>query len=850
MKQNYFLLTAFLLFFSVTLFGQQRYNADVENVGADCAVTLPGTFNTANASLPDPFLKLNGQRMTTKEEWTCRRQEILRLLERTCYGTKPPKPSSVTGTVSNSQITVNVSEGGKSTSFSVTVQLPTTGTAPYPAVITFGNSGAQAATLRSWGVAVINFNNTTVGSEQGSRNNKSGAFYTIYGSNSKTGLLAAWAWGVSRIIDVIQASDGKIIKWDAIGVTGCSRLGKAAFVAGVLDQRVALTIPMESGSGGMNIMRGAYRDRDPSGGQNGAQSPQSAYSETYWLGDDFSAFTNNPNNLPVDMHEAVALVAPRGLFVMDKTAASAGQWLNIPSSHAAAVAGSEVYKALGVGGNIHYMNTPTQSHCSGQASYDTQLKDFVDKFLHRTKAAGTTPLFTENNRPSMTSWVNWTTPTLSGNLNIGGEPLRGFGITVSVSPASGGGKVTISPESKDGRYDGETISLTPVASTNWEFDGWSGDASGSNVPLSIKMDKDVAVTAKFILVGDDVDNNLIKNGTFAGTTDWTLGQHNNATGTFTGTGGEGTITVTNTGTADHNLQIMQAGIPMEKGTKFRLTFDASAASAREMSVFMQMDSDPYTGYFEKVIDLTTQKQSFSYEFEMEEATDMNGRIAFNVGTATPTVRVSNVKLIRIAEFGGTTPKVTLTLDANGGTVTPGSISVEEGAAVGTLPVPNRPGYSFEGWFDDKGIEYTADTKLAADATVTAAWKATGENLSEEELLELIEELKGQVVQLTSEKDNLQKLLDECRGLTSNENLRASGILTIYPNPVNANSVLNIESANLKTGDKMEIFDMQGRLISVDVAADDAVTSIKIGSLSQGTYLLRLAGQRGVKFEVK
>ncbi len=36
----------------------------------------------------------------------------------------------------------------------------------------------------------------------------------------------------------------------------------------------------------------------------------------------------------------------------------------------------------------------------------------------------------------------------------------------------------------------------------------------------------------------------------------------------------------------------------------------------------------------------------------------------------------------------------------------------------------------------------------------------------------------------------------------------------------------------------------------DTATGDAVTSIKIGSLSQGTYLLRLAEQRGVKFEVK
>ncbi|MDR1729872.1 MAG: carbohydrate binding domain-containing protein [Prevotellaceae bacterium] len=847
MKHKYFLLTAFLLLFSASIFGQQRYNADVENAGADCTVTLPGSFNTANANLPDPFLKLNGQRMTTKEEWTCRRQEILKLLERTVYGTKPGKPASVTGTVSRTSISVNV--GGAT--FTANVKMPASGSAPYPLVIQYGG-GVSDNIFTSRGCAVATLPLTAIAG--GSRNGKTGAFYTAT-RESKTGHCAAWAWGVSRIIDVIEQDANKLFDPTAVGVTGCSRNGKGAFAAGVLDQRVALTMPMESGTGGMAAMRVSHKNRDQSGGTNGSQSPASAYSEQPWLGDDFNAFTSNPNNLPVDMHQAVALVAPRGFVAVYKTASSAGQWLGVPGSHVSAVAGAEVYKALGYGGNFAWLNTGTESHCSWTSSYTATINEFIDIFLLRTKAnTRTEPLFTENNRPADAAGMrNWTTPTLSGTYNVGGEPLRGFGLTTAVSPATSGGKITVTPESKDGRYDGETVSLTPVAATNWEFEGWSGGATGTTVPLSIEMTKDVSVTAKFILVGDDVDNNLIKNGTFAGTADWTFSQHNNTAGTFTTAGNEGVIAVTQTGTADHNVQITQNGIPLEKGTKYRLTFDASAAAAREMSMFMQMDVDPWTSYHEEMVNLTTQKQSFSYEFEMKEATDENGRIAFNVGLETPTVKISNVNLIRIAEFGGTTPgtKVTLTLDANGGTVSNNSISVESGSSVGTLPTPNRPGYSFEGWFDENNVKYTEKTQLTADATVTASWRATGENLSEEELVDLIDELKGQVEQLTSKKGNLQQLLDECKGTTSDETLRAaSGMLTIYPNPVNANSVLNIESANLKAGDKMEIFDMQGKLISINFASDDTATSIRIGSLSKGTYLLRLAGERGVKFEVK
>ncbi|MDR2579831.1 MAG: hypothetical protein LBC85_02415 [Fibromonadaceae bacterium] len=205
-------------------------------------------------------------------------------------------------------------------------------------------------------------------------------------------------------------------------------------MAGVLDSRIALTLPMESGTGGTNIMRGAHRDRDQGGGTNGSQSPSSAYGEQAWLGDDFSPFSTNPNNLPIDIHEVIASIAPRGFLVLDKTASSAGQWLGIPSSHAAAIAAADVYRALGVGGNMHYINTPTSSHCQWSADiYNTRLQNFINIFLHRTGTPGTEPLFTATAAPSMTTWVNWTTPALTGQLTLGG-----CGSTPPSSSSTGG----------------------------------------------------------------------------------------------------------------------------------------------------------------------------------------------------------------------------------------------------------------------------------------------------------------------------------------------------------------------------------------------------------------------------
>ena len=63
--------------------------------------------------------------------------------------------------------------------------------------------------------------------------------------------MIAWAWGVSRIIDVMETSDTTgLFNRTAISVTGCSRNGKGALVVGAFDERIALAIPQESGSGG------------------------------------------------------------------------------------------------------------------------------------------------------------------------------------------------------------------------------------------------------------------------------------------------------------------------------------------------------------------------------------------------------------------------------------------------------------------------------------------------------------------------------------------------------------------------------------------------------------------------
>jgi len=70
-----------------------------------------------------------------------------------------------------------------------------------------------------------------------------------------------------------------------------------------------------------------------------------------------------------------------------------------------------------------------------------------------------------------------------------------YTLTTAVAPA-GGGSLTVSPL-KNSYVNTEPVTLTAVPAVNYEFTGWTGDASGSTNPLKISMTKDKTITANF-----------------------------------------------------------------------------------------------------------------------------------------------------------------------------------------------------------------------------------------------------------------------------------------------------------------------------------------------------------------
>ncbi|MBV9946635.1 MAG: hypothetical protein JOZ69_07295 [Myxococcales bacterium] len=388
--------------------GDGGLGGGVENSGASCMVPALPSFSalTSNAKLPDPFKSISGTEITKKSDWTCRRAEVSAELQQFELGTKPPAPSSTTGSVSGNNIVVNVSNGGSSISFTATVTKPTGGTAPFPALIAIGGTSLNTQSLSQKGVAVINFPNDDVAAQQDGTSRGKGKFYTLYGANHSAGAMMAWAWGVSRLIDVLQATPSAQIDTTRLAVSGCSRNGKGALVVGAFDERIGLVIPQESGSGGAGSWR--VSDSILKGGGN-TQTLGEIIGENVWFSTAFNQFNNNTTKLPFDHHMLEAMVAPRALLVIENNI----DWLGPQSTFTDTVAGNTVWQALGITDRMGLSQTTAHNHCQFPASEQPDVDAFVDKFLVGGGTANTAFLKTQLNFTyDKATWQDWSVPAL------------------------------------------------------------------------------------------------------------------------------------------------------------------------------------------------------------------------------------------------------------------------------------------------------------------------------------------------------------------------------------------------------------------------------------------------------
>ncbi|WP_134122854.1 glucuronyl esterase domain-containing protein [Kribbella kalugense] len=151
------------------------------------------------------------------------------------------------------------------------------------------------------------------------------------------GAVAAWAWGLSRCLDIATGIPG-LTPVGAIAL-GHSRLGKAALWAGAQDDRFAVTVSNGSGCVGASLFRHP-------GGEDIAAITKAF---PHWFVPSFSAYAGAESRLPVDQHQLLTSIAPRRVFVCS---GEDDDWADPVGEYLAVVAAGPAFEDGGIGYHV------------------------------------------------------------------------------------------------------------------------------------------------------------------------------------------------------------------------------------------------------------------------------------------------------------------------------------------------------------------------------------------------------------------------------------------------------------------------------------------------------------------
>lgn len=220
-----------------------------------------------------------------------------------------------------------------------------------------------------------------------------GAFYELYPYGEKaeeqTGVLMAWAWGASKVLDAVYAGLDKEYALDpeASMVTGVSRWGKATAVCGAFDQRFRMSIPACSGAGGLALYaftsEGKTYDMSKEGGPSeytyGKNEPLDCLqsdAERGWFNDAFLQY-KAPSEIPMDQENLIMLAMDAQRYYFIIAACMGEDWVNAPAMWECYKKADAVYRKEGLGGHLvlHF-------HKEGHAVLEEDAALFIRYFEH------------------------------------------------------------------------------------------------------------------------------------------------------------------------------------------------------------------------------------------------------------------------------------------------------------------------------------------------------------------------------------------------------------------------------------------------------------------------------------
>ena len=340
------------------------------------------TFNYDEAkvppyTLPEVLKTESGHAVATAQEWRDkRRPELLDLFRTHVYGRRPIEPGMTRFHVEESTPEYLHGKGkrqdvraewitprGPVPMLSFTIFVPTQARRPVPAFVGMhlfdtaspepipgklldqdvgaplpGKRIMDVILERGYAIATLNAKDFCPDDKQTFRE---GVLSTLYPDRSgppaaeEGGAIATWAWGLSRALDYLERHG----QFDArrVAVIGHSRMGKTALWCGAQDERFAIVISNDSGCGGAALSRRIFGETV---GRINRAFP-------HWFCGNFKTYNDRENELPVDQHELVALIAPRPVYV---ASAREDGWADPRGEFLAALGAEPVYRLFGLAG--------------------------------------------------------------------------------------------------------------------------------------------------------------------------------------------------------------------------------------------------------------------------------------------------------------------------------------------------------------------------------------------------------------------------------------------------------------------------------------------------------------------
>ncbi|MFX0069619.1 MAG: acetylxylan esterase [Candidatus Hermodarchaeota archaeon] len=384
--------------------------------------------------LPDPLICLDGTKVTDKRIWfKKRRGEILELFEHHIYGKMPGKPEkmlfeitsidndALNGKATRKEISVIISDKQNEmvNKMDILIYLPNSQPKPVatfvglnffgnhsicqdpnitlskqwmPRRIAFGivkhraTEKSRAVRSSRWPVELIidrgyalstlYYGDIDPDFDDGFQNGIHPLFYKKGQTKpavDEWGSIGAWAWGLSRTMDYFESDDD--IDNNRVIVMGHSRLGKAALWAGATDQRFKIVISNNSGCGGAALFRRKFGETIS---HINSQFP-------HWFCENFKKYNEGEEELPVDQHMLISLIAPRPVYI---ASADKDLWCDPRGEFLSAKHADPVYKILGKDGlkldEMPEIHRPILSSTIGyhirEGNHDVIKYDW-DKFL-------------------------------------------------------------------------------------------------------------------------------------------------------------------------------------------------------------------------------------------------------------------------------------------------------------------------------------------------------------------------------------------------------------------------------------------------------------------------------------